>query len=238
MDVEGIATLLGAVIPLIQALSWPLIVLFILIAFGGPIKRFLESLEQFTFKADLSGLEASARTQQIEAAALLGAAAASKAEKSPTGEGLDRSDWAHDIASAVSQAVQPGIVPAAARATALWVDANPSSNTYERGAMEALGIRFSISPSTEDALEKLRLRPYDVIISDTVIPPDEEASYPLLKGMHRQGHATPLVTYAGAATPEHRVQARRRGAFACAGSPEELFAVVLSALERGATRPG
>jgi CheY-like chemotaxis protein len=37
----------------------------------------------------------------------------------------------------------------------LWVDDRPANNIYERQAMEALGIRFTISTSTEEALQML-----------------------------------------------------------------------------------
>jgi hypothetical protein len=68
---EQATKLIEVIVALVQALSWPLIVLFILIYFGNPLKKFLSDIGEFTFKAGASGLEATAKRQQIEAAALL-----------------------------------------------------------------------------------------------------------------------------------------------------------------------
>jgi PleD family two-component response regulator len=40
----------------------------------------------------------------------------------------------------------------------LWVDDRPENNLYPRRALEALGIQVTTSTSTQDALEKLRIR--------------------------------------------------------------------------------
>ena len=37
----------------------------------------------------------------------------------------------------------------------LWVDDRPENNTYERQAFEAMGIRFTLALSTNDAFERL-----------------------------------------------------------------------------------
>lgn len=122
------------------------------------------------------------------------------------------------------------------QATVLWVDDNPAGNLYERRALEALGVRFTLSEITEDALEKLRLSRYDAVVSAMPRPADDEAEYPLLKGQHKAGDITPLIVYAGASSPERRARARRRGAFASTSSPEELFALVLAAIEHSGGR--
>jgi CheY-like chemotaxis protein len=55
----------------------------------------------------------------------------------------------------------------------LWVDDHPSNNYYKRKALELLGIHFTISTSTADALEKASKHKYDVIISDMQHPFDQ-----------------------------------------------------------------
>ena len=37
----------------------------------------------------------------------------------------------------------------------LWVDDRPENNTFERQAFEAMGIRFTLALSTDDAFERL-----------------------------------------------------------------------------------
>ncbi len=116
-------------------------------------------------------------------------------------------------------------------ATGLWVDDRPTNNTYERQALEALDIRFTISTSTEDALEKLRYKTYDVIISDMGRPPDQRAGYTLLEKIKAMHITTPFIIYAGSRAPEHIAEARSRGAFGTTNVPQELFEMVIRALK-------
>lgn len=112
----------------------------------------------------------------------------------------------------------------------LWVDDRPANNTYERRSMEALGINFTISTGTEDAFEKLGVDRYDLAISDMARPPDDRAGYTLLEAMRQRGIDIPVMFYAGSGSPEHRAEARRRGAISSTNSPQELFQLVTSTL--------
>ena len=91
-------------------------------------------------------------------------------------------------------------------------------------------MRFDISASTEDALEKLRLRRYDAIISDMVRPPDRQAGYTLLEQLRKMDKSTPFIIYAGSNLPEDRALARSRGAAGLTNDPQELFDLVIRAL--------
>ena len=231
MSADPLTKLIEVITALVQALGWPLLVLFLAIYFGAPLKRFLSDVGEFSVKAGTSGLEATAKRQQIEAAALLGAASASKpsdvsAPKPPPDE-----DKARAIANVVSQAVRPKAIRRLAEASVLWVDDNPSNNLYERKALEVLGIRFTISTSTNDALEKLRAFKYDVIISDMGRPPDKQAGYTLLAEKQKLGDKTPYIIYAGSNAPEHKAEARQKGAAGSTNDPQELFQLVLGAIQ-------
>lgn len=116
-------------------------------------------------------------------------------------------------------------------AKALWVDDRPMNNTYEKQALELLGIRFTISTSTEDALDRLRHTTYDVIISDMGRPPDRRAGYTLLKEIQAMHITTPFIIYAGSRAPEHIAEARGRGAFGTTNDSQELFEMVIDALK-------
>jgi CheY-like chemotaxis protein len=48
----------------------------------------------------------------------------------------------------------------------LWVDDRPENNTYERQAFEAMGLRFTLALSTDEAFERLSQVKYAAIISD------------------------------------------------------------------------
>jgi CheY-like chemotaxis protein len=227
LDFTNLIRLLEAIASVLQALCWPVLVLVIIVYFATPLRKFIENIGEFSFKAGPTGLEASAKREQFEAAALLGAASANKVgEQSP--ENAEES--AREIADVVGQAVDPRRARRLDRARVLWVDDKPSNNVYERRSMEAMGIRFDISTSTEEALDKLETAKYDVIISDMGRPPDNRAGYTLLDKMQQLGIDVPFIIYAGSNRPEHKAEARARGATGSTNRPQELFQLVVTSI--------
>jgi CheY-like chemotaxis protein len=103
-------------------------------------------------------------------------------------------------------------------------------NKYERQSLEALGIDFTLSTSTEDTLAQISHRKFDLVISDMGRPPDQRAGYTLLDEMRRRGDKTPYVIYAGSRFAQHVAEARRHGAIGCTNSPSELIEIVTEAL--------
>jgi CheY-like chemotaxis protein len=229
MDVsaESISASAKLIIDLIQAAAWPAVVVGIAIAFRVPMTRFLNNLSELSFKA--GGIEATAKRATIEAAAALGAATARNASSGSEGSSSDARDAAH-IASVVSHAAEPRAARRLAGANVLWVDDSPDNNQWERRAMEVLGIHFDLSTSTEDAIDKISRRNYDLIISDMGRPPDARAGYTLLEKLRGQGYKKPYVIYAGSQAPEHRAEAKRRGAVDTTNNPQELFELVTTSL--------
>jgi CheY-like chemotaxis protein len=221
--------LFSTFISLLQAVIWPLLILAILFVLRTPIKKFLGDMIEVNLKA--GPLETTARRQQaIEAATLLGAATARWQGTTEGSEQIPGTEKVKEIARSVDQLVTPGASPHLEGSTVLWVDDRPINNTYERQALEALGIQFTISRSTEDALEKLKQKTYDVIISDMARPPDQYAGYTLLEKIKAMQIKTPFIIYAGSKRPEHIAEARRRGAFGTTNDPQELFEMVIRAL--------
>jgi CheY-like chemotaxis protein len=230
LDVENSIRLLEAIAVVLQAVCWPVLVLLIIFYFATPLRKFIENIGEFSFKAGPTGLEASAKRAQIEAAALLGAASANKmGDQSPE----NAKESAREIADVVGQAVDPRRASRLDRAHVLWVDDRPSNNVYERRSMEAMGIRFNISTSTEEALDKLRVGKYDAVISDMSRPPDNRAGYTLLDEMHQLGIRVPFVIYAGSNRPEHKAEAQARGAAGSTNRPQELFQLVVTSILGG-----
>ena len=166
-----------------------MVLLFILLYFGEPLKQFASSLGEFTFKA--AGVEATAKRQQIEAATLLGAATASR-QGTPSAEWQGGGENTQEIADVVVEALTPRVMRRLSDARVLWVDDRPENNLFERRALEALGMHLTLSKSTEDALHKTQLSHYDVIISDMGRPPDPRAGYTLLDALRKRGDRTPL----------------------------------------------
>jgi CheY-like chemotaxis protein len=215
---------------LLNVLIWPAIILFILIRFGRELRDFFSSLGELSLKG--AGFEASLKRKQAEVVAALSAAAASKPDGDKTRESVAKE--AMIAADVVADCVTPRAIRRASRSTVLWVDDNPNNNSYERQALEALGVSFVLAISTDEALKKISRQRFDAIISDMGRPPDPRAGYTLLDKLRSSGDQTPFIIYAGSREPEHVAESRRHGAIGCTNNANELFEMVLSALGRTA----
>jgi CheY-like chemotaxis protein len=229
MTIDDGVRILEASTKFFGVLVWPAVLVFVLVRFGPSLRDFVANLGEFSLKG--AGFEASAKRKQAEAAVSLAAAAASRPEPGATPEATARE--AKAAVDVVAEVATPRIIRRAGRSTVLWVDDQPSNNVHERQALEALGVSFVLATSTDEALEKLKRQTFDAIISDMGRPPDPQAGYTLLDTLKASGDRTPFIIYAGSRAPEHRAEARRRGAVGCTNRPDELFEMVLSAFGRG-----
>jgi CheY-like chemotaxis protein len=112
----------------------------------------------------------------------------------------------------------------------LWVDDRPENNVYERKAFEAVGLRFSLSLNTTDALDQLSRQTFDAVISDMGRKEGPREGYVLLDGMRARGDRTPVFFYASSRAPEHVRESREHGAQGCTNDPNELFQMVTRAV--------
>jgi CheY-like chemotaxis protein len=226
MSIDDTVKLIEASAKLGGALVWPCIVLFVLLRFGPALRGFFADLSEFTFKG--AGFEASAKRRVAEAAAAMAAAVLTPKDTGAPSEASLRN--AKAAAAAVATAATSQAIRRAGRSTTLWVNDRPQCIIYERQGLEALGMSTVVSTSTEDAVEKVKLQKFDVIISDMRRPPDDRAGYTLLKSLRSRGDDTPFIIYPGSRAPEHQEEARRRGAVGTTDRPDELVQMVLSAL--------
>lgn len=74
----------------------------------------------------------------------------------------------------------------------LWVDDRPANNTYERQAFEAIGLKFNLALSTEEAFQRLPEKRYAAIISDMGRREGPREGYVLLDRLRQKGDRTPL----------------------------------------------
>lgn len=204
------------------------VLVFVLVPFGSALGDFVAGMGEFTLKG--AGFEASAKRKQIEAAGAIAAAVVSHSEADASPEATAKD--ARAAAQVVAEVATPRTIRRARGAKVLWVDDRPSNNVHERQALEALGVTFELAKSTDEGLEKLEHQSFGVIISDMGRPPDPQAGYTLLDKLRASGDQTPFIIYAGSRAPEHRAEARRRGALGCTNRLDELFEMVLSALSR------
>jgi len=219
MTLDEWIKLIDAFTKLFSATIWPLLILLCLILFRSGLRGFFANLSEFTFKG--AGFEASAK-KAATAAANLSAAN----EKMP-----DVRIATSSIVDAVSD-ITPSVVRKAQSTKALWVDDNPGNNAYERAALEAIGISFVLSTSTEDALVKLNNQSFDLVLSDMSRPPDNTAGFTLLDAIRQAGKKIPFIIYAASSNPEFVAQAIKRGALGETNRPDELFKLVISAIKK------
>ncbi|MCX9073910.1 MAG: response regulator [Candidatus Methanoperedens sp.] len=231
MAIEDWTKMAEVIVSLIQAIIWPAVLLIILLYFKTSLKNFISNIGEFSLKAGSSGIEATAKRQQIEAAALLGTAYGRKSSELESDQEPLNEDRVREIANLVSDSVTSYSARyRLSEASVLWVDDKPENNIFERKSLEALGIRFTISKSTEDALEKLRLQRFNAIISDMGRPSDPKAGYTLLDALRKSNIKTPFIIYAGSNKPEHKEEAKRRGAQGSTNDPKELFQLIINAI--------
>lgn len=224
---EEAANLIDSIANLLSIFIWPVILLFILVRFRKPLADFVKDISELTFKG--GGVETSIKRRQAQVAASLGAAAIMHPDKS----GGMPTSGSKTTAELVSATITPRLIRHAEKAALLWVDDRPANNIHERQAFEAIGINVILATSTEEALEKVSKRNFNVIISDMGRPPDSRAGYSLLDTLREKGDQTPYIIFAGSRDPEHRAESRRRGAMGCTNRPDELFDMVLSAIGPG-----
>ncbi len=141
MDIEPLLKLLAAITPLIQAIAWPVLFLYLVFHFNNDIKEFFKNLNKFSIKAGATGIEASGE-RSIESAAFIGAAIA---KRTPSSEPISDESVISGIAKKISDAT---VTKDISNASVLWVDDSPSNNVLEIKSLKALGIKFSISTST------------------------------------------------------------------------------------------
>lgn len=116
----------------------------------------------------------------------------------------------------------------------LWVDDRPENNVYERQAMEAMGLTFTLALSTEEALRLLETRQFAAIISDMGRKEGPQEGYKLLELLRAQDKSTPFFIYAGSNAESHRREASLRGAQGSTNIAESLIELVTRSLPAGA----
>jgi CheY-like chemotaxis protein len=112
----------------------------------------------------------------------------------------------------------------------LWVDDRPENNTYERKAFEAMGLRFTLALSTDEAFERLSQTKFAAIISDMGRREGPREGYVLLDRLRKEGNQTPLFFYAASNAPEHKKETREHGGQGCTNNAPELFQMITQAV--------
>jgi CheY-like chemotaxis protein len=135
------------------------------------------------------------------------------------------------IRATVSQAFDPATADKLIGKSVLWVDDNPANNTLAVRALRRLQLDIEQVTSTELALEALKRRHFDLIISDMGRGTNMRAGYELLKAVRDQGNDVPFFIFAGSDKPEFRREAAERGAQLSTNDMLELIDHVIKHLK-------
>jgi CheY-like chemotaxis protein len=108
----------------------------------------------------------------------------------------------------------------------LWVDDRPDNNVHERQAFEALGLRFTLALSTDEALREISKQQFAAVISDMGRREGPREGYVLLDKLRQQGNQIPLFFYASSNAPEHKRETIEHGGQGCTNNAQELFRMV------------
>jgi len=162
---------------------------------------------------------------QLYAVARL-AVAGSKGQSGLGDEDLDQA------VRVVQQMTPPKAIEAGRSNRILWVDDRPDNNIYERQAFQAIGLSFTLSLNTRDALEKLAQDQFAAVISDMGRMEGPREGYVLLDEMRRNGDQTPLFFYAASNSPEHQKETREHGGQGCTNNANDLYAMVVKSVIR------
>ena len=133
--------------------------------------------------------------------------------------------------------VKAGVVDSLERLSALatgarilWIDPHPRNNTVEIRSLTRLGAAVDLARSDDEAETSLDRAVYDVVLSNMTRKKDgkkdERAGETFLKTIRSKLGPPPVIFYTGVdrGTPED--------AFGLTTRPDELFRLILQALER------
>jgi CheY-like chemotaxis protein len=234
--INAIVQLLDAVTKLIGVVIWPILLMVAVTYFAPALQDFVKHLGEGTIKGP--GFEISGK-RQLDATAAITTASVSRLNLTANLSPDDTKALQDQISKSITGSAKAvnALNSAATQSTKqarqiLWVDDTPSNNTYEKQAFESLGFTVTNALSTDEALDQVRRRKFDLIISDMGRPEGRQAGYDLLAKLKDAGVNAPFIIYTSANTPEMRQEALRRGAFATTNQPDELIHLAADALAK------
>lgn len=111
----------------------------------------------------------------------------------------------------------------------LWVDDVPDNNLNESKMFGQLKVEIQFSTNTDEAIDIIKRRNFDVIISDMARGDKADAGIQFLNRLLEMQKQIPVIFYVGIFNPKLGVPP---GAFGITNRPDELLHLVLDALER------
>jgi CheY-like chemotaxis protein len=171
-------------------------------------------------------------TKIIDAASFLVTAIASNQNEAEEASPLSMVEKTRDAAKSITRLITPKTSQQLSEAWVLWVDDRPWKNTNVKQALEALGIQFTLSKSTEEALQRISLKDYNVIISDMERPADKRAGYTLWEKLKEKHITTPFIIYSSQRGSSQLAEDLRSGVYGASNSALELLELVVNAINK------
>jgi CheY-like chemotaxis protein len=114
-------------------------------------------------------------------------------------------------------------------AQALWVDDCPDNNVNEIRMFRQLQVAIDVATTTEAALDIVKTKEYDLVLSDMARGNQADAGLDFLQQLRRVGKTTPVIFYIGTVDPTKGIPPQ---AFGLTNRPDELLHLTIDALER------
>lgn len=134
------------------------------------------------------------------------------------------------IRRTVGRAFSPELADNLTGKSILWVDDNPRNNELAVRALRKFRLNIEQATGTQSALELMRTRHFDLVISDMGRGENMLAGYELLEAIRSKDIDIPFLIFSGSDKPEHRREAMDRGAQLSTNSIIELLDYVIEHL--------
>ncbi|WP_269933518.1 response regulator [Aminobacter sp. HY435] len=194
----------------VASLAWPAVALTVFVKLQ-PVIRALLTRENLTLK--IAGMEVTV----MQAAESLGAQVADLQEKVA---GLQSVGQPNDVVTT--------IISGSNKKSLLWVDDFPSNNVFIIEKFRQDGIEVTLSIETQEALELLRSRKFDAVITDLgrkELGVDHPmAGLELIRKVRAHGLQTPILVFAGHRGLQHSDQLKAEGATSVTNSGVDVMA--------------
>jgi CheY-like chemotaxis protein len=137
------------------------------------------------------------------------------------------------IRKTVSLAFEPQMADMMMGRSVLWVDDHPDNNMLAMRALKTLKLDVEQVTSTDAAMEAMKRRRFDLVISDMGRGLDMRAGYDLLDKVRANDRKLPFFIFSSDDKPEYRKEAEARGAQLSTNDMIELIDMTVQTLGRG-----
>ncbi len=205
----------------VAAISWPFIVILLILLFRSELSLFLKSARTRKFSIKIGNQELTMEEANKQQQTII----------------TDLQAQVVEIKKRIGAAVlpvPPELPPPTALApirSVLWIDDSPKNNSYSAQQLTDKGVNVDLALSTSDGLRLFGGKAYGAVISDMGRTEDGKykptAGLELLRQIRGSNKTIPfIISTTSRGVSEHREEAIRLGATAITSSPTEVFGIL------------